>query len=180
MDFDRLKDSIEQSIHIFSLDGNIAYKGSDWDVLLGGKASSSDDEFYLHPILESRYLLPSDIGILRLNISGGLARQGYLQLIKVNPFLESRLDSFAVSNQYLYSLILEGNYRDVGYQLSVNYHDDDSRAMFYTQSSEVSFSEFNLIFDDIKDLNFKLNLDYIYQEQIQFQLAMVKTLLFRQ
>lgn len=150
IDITRLQDTAVRSLNNFLLNPYYSYYMSDFTLRAGLKIYNHLDEFSYYPDISASYALSGSQLQLEAGITGGLEKNGFLQMYDYNPFIQSRLDSLANTRFFKYYAGLKGARGSSKYRIQGGYQKLQDWSLFLYNYDLDQLGAFELLFDDVE------------------------------
>jgi len=159
---------------IVSLNPNFIAAGDKYKAVIGVTATLDmfeQSKFYFYPNVELSYNIFEDIIIPYAGVSGGLQKNSYKSLTDKNPFVLPSLNMLNTNKRYDFFGGLKGTLSSkIAYNAMVSYASVGNFAMYVNDTKELPQNRFNVIYDDVEQLNVRGEVTYQNREKLRIGL----------
>lgn len=169
--------SVNSNSTLFGLKPNVITGKDKWKLKIGAElvyaTGGAKQEIFFYPDLYFKYDLVKDIIIPYVGLDGGLRRNNYKALTRLNPFLISNPTTTNESTKYN----LYGGFRgevasNVSFNAGFSYRAIENLALFYNRTDLVGgtpiYNQFDVIYDDAGVTNLFLELGFQETKKFSF------------
>jgi hypothetical protein len=150
IDITRLQDTTVRNLNNFLLNPYYSYYMSDFTLRAGLKIFNHLDEFSYYPDISASYALSGSQLQIEAGVTGGLEKNGFLQLYNYNPFIQSRLDRLANTRYFKYYAGIKGARGSSKYRVQGGYQKLQDWTLFLYNYDLDQLGAFELLFDDVE------------------------------
>ncbi|MGB0404250.1 MAG: hypothetical protein ACPGEG_09145 [Salibacteraceae bacterium] len=171
--------SVKSNSTLFGLKPSVITGKDKWKLKIGAgivyATGGAKQDIYFYPDLYFKYDLVKDIIIPYVGIDGGLERNNYKALTRLNPFL---ISNPTTTNENTKFNVYGGFRGEVASNLSFNagasYRVVENLALFYNQTDSVGgsaiYNEFDVLYDDASITNLFIELGFQKTKKFSFLL----------
>ncbi len=149
-------------------------KEKHWDAHLGAKFNyvPSEKKGNIYPDLLVRYHIAQDIVMIYAGIDGNQKLNTYRSLAARNPFITDTLKKEYTYTQYHVFAGVAGNITSqLTYDLNVSQSMVKNMALFITDTLEPLRNRFDVVYDNVKVMNFHADINYNMKNNLNVGLA---------